>query len=119
MDAKTILMYTEFFQTNRDYLLHLQNLTILLLMANAYLFYKLKIKKSLAGFFLVAFFIINIINIIVGLGAYSEQLSTILALRNGSADLMDINPYIYWKFGINAFVLVGLLYFAIKEKWKN
>jgi hypothetical protein len=112
-------MYSEFLQTNRDYLLHLQNLTILLLTANAYLFYKLRSKKSITGCLLISIFIINVINIMIGLEAYSEQLSTILALRVDSADLMSINPYIYWKFGVNVLTLVGLLYIAIKEKWEN
>lgn len=116
MDAQTILMYTEFFQTSRDYLIHLQSLMVLLLTACAYMYFKAKNKMIRHGVSLA--FVLGLLNLMVGLCAFSKLLSTILDLRSNpkAADIMQIGNYIWWQFLIGIVALILFLLCALKRK---
>lgn len=117
MNHQEILMYNEYFQTMRDYLLHIQNLLLLLITACVYMFLKSSNKKIklIAGITGC----VGLINLIIGLSAYSKLLKTILAVRTSpsDADLMAIGCYVWTQSIIGFLMLLFIIYCAIKGRY--
>ena len=117
LNPQEILMYNEYFQTMRDYLLHIQNLLLLLVTACVYIYFKSSTKKikwiaSITG-------VIGLINLIIGLSAFSKLLKTILAVRTNpsDADLMAIGCYVWTQSIIGFLMLICLIYCVIKGRY--
>ncbi|OAI47737.1 hypothetical protein AYO45_01415 [Gammaproteobacteria bacterium SCGC AG-212-F23] len=112
-----ILMYNQYFQTMRDYLVHIQSLILLLVTACAYIFFKSQTKpiKYLSG----VMFLVGVINLVIGFVAYSNLLSTILDLRlsPSKADLMAIGCYVWVQFIIGLIVLFSVMYCAVAGRY--
>jgi len=118
MDENIILMYTEFFQTSRDYLLHLQSITVLLLTACVYLYFKC--TTNYVRWAISVAFVACTANLVIGLCAFSKLLSTILDLRSnpGSVDITQIGSYIWWQFFIGVVVLILILFSTVIGKYE-
>lgn len=117
MNSQEILMYNEYFQTMRDYLMHIQNLLLLLVTACVYIFFKASNKKikwiaTITG-------VIGIINLTIGLSAFSKLLKTILVVRTNpsDADLMSIGCYVWTQSIIGFLMLLSLIYCTVKGKY--
>lgn len=117
MKPEEILMYNQYFQTMRDYLVHIQSLILLLLTACAFIYLRSQTKhiKYLSGFT----FLIGVINLVIGLFAYSNLLSTILDLRlsPSKADLMAIGCYVWAQFIIGLIILSSVMYCAVRGRY--
>ncbi len=117
MAPEEILMYDQYFQTMRDYLLHIQNLTLLLVTACAFMCLRSQTQhiKYLSGFT----FLIGVISLVIGLFAYSSLLSTILDLRlnPSKADLMATGCYVWVQFIIGLIVLTSVMYCAVRGRY--
>lgn len=101
----------------RDYLLHIQNLLLLLVTACAYIYFKSSTKKikwiaSITG-------VIGLINLIIGLSAFSNLLKTILEVRSNpsEADLMAMGCYVWTQSIIGLLMLLSLIYCAVKGRY--
>ena len=110
MDQQTILMYKEFFQTSRDYIIYLQQIAILLVSAISFLFYKNKDKRNCAFIILISFsFLFSIINMILGLFLYSDLLRIILDFSSKVPDVTKIKTWIYAQFTLDIIILILLI----------
>jgi hypothetical protein len=117
MSQDQILMYTEYFQTMRDYLVHLQSLTLLLLTACSYMYLKSQTRqaKIASG---IAFFI-GVVSLIVGLTAFNKVLNIILDLKVNpvKADLMQIGCYVWTQFILGLITLVVLIFCGVRGNY--
>lgn len=106
MDVNTV--WSEFFQANRDYIIHLQQIAILLISAISIIFYNNKeIKKCSFIFVLGAAFVLALGNIIIGFHLYSNLMDTILkfAKKDVVPDLSGISNWVYVQFGLDALIV--------------
>jgi hypothetical protein len=121
MDGQTLSwIYPEFFQTNRDYILHLQQICILLISATSIIFYNNKNINNWSFIIAISLsFICGITNLIVGLHLYSNFLGTILDFATKIPDLKQIGCWIKVQFTldiINLFLIIASV-FTIKNNW--
>lgn len=117
MNAQTMWIYTEYFQTSRDYVLHLQQLGVLLITAIAIVFYNNAASKSKLFLFLIGFaFVISIINLIIGLTMYGGLLGLTLDFSLKIPDLTSIKCGIYSQFGLELLILFLLFFAVITQK---
>lgn len=111
MDPQTAWIYPEFFQASRDYILHLQQIGILLISAISIVFFKSKNNKNPPFTFVaVLSFLLGVANLILGIYSYSTLLGTILDFSTKILpDLGKIRCLITIQFSLSIVILVLLL----------
>lgn len=116
MDANS-WVYPEFFQAAREYLLYLQQLSVLLITAVAIIFYTNKNPSRIFSILAITTFISGILTLISGLLLYSSFLSSILNfLKNPS--FQEIRCWINIQFilALVTTVFVGLTAYVSRVK---
>ncbi len=110
MDTQTAWIYPEFFQASRDYILHLQQIAILLISAISIVLYNNRNTKDLFFIWIIIFsFLCSLGSLIIGLYSYSDLLSKILEFKDG-IDLREITCLINIQFFLD---IIALIFLAI------
>lgn len=99
-----IVWLQEYLNTSRDYIIHLQQITLLLATASALLIY---FSKKICWWTLGVAFFLSVINSIVGFYLYAHLLEIILEFKNNnSPDITSIRCFVNIQFWLNIVVLV-------------
>lgn len=121
MDAQSLAwIYPEFFQANRDYILHLQQISILLITATSIIFYNNRNINNWSFIIAISIsFICGIINLIVGLHIYSNLLGIILDFATKPPNFNQISCWINIQFTLGLinliFIMISVVFIRSKK----
>lgn len=103
-------IYPEFFQVNRDYILHLQQIAILLISATSIIFYNNRNIKNWSFMIVIWIsFLCGIVNLIVGLHLYSNLLGVILDFATKTPSFNPISCWINIQFSLGIINLILII----------
>lgn len=113
-------IYPEFFQANRDYILHLQQISILLITATSVIFYNNKDSKNRSFLIVISLsFICGVVNLIIGLHLYSNLLGTILDFATKLPNFNQISCWITIQFTLSIINLILLIISVLTIRGNN
>lgn len=103
-------VYTEFLNVYRDYVLHLQQLGIILLTAIAVIFIR-NFRNQSCSFYLSIYtaFLLAVINLFAGLYIYSSMLGLILDATIKLPDLITLKTGVYLQFSLEITAFIALV----------
>lgn len=116
MDANSWI-YPEFFQATRDYLSHLQQLSVLLITAIGIVFYTNKNPSRIFFVLTIVAFILGVLTLISGLLLYNSFLTSILNFIK-KPSFQEIRCWINFQFilALVTTVFVGVTAYVSKAK---
>lgn len=109
------LIYTEYFQTFREYIMMLQNFAVILISAASILIYKFTKNKIVLKFVLLIVIALETGSIITGLYAYKFILEELLKAKISfdSINPLKVGCYMNSQFWLNIAALILIVLFVI------